>query len=105
MKLTELFEEAKTDLKYPYPDKERIYGVIPDIKYIPTEFLTPYEDLKSQWRTIREVMAADGKTEEQWAAWWLQGNKHPAKVYFSRDGLIIHDGHHRFIAAKILKIP
>lgn len=90
-----------------FTDDEEYFGIILGINYVPTEFLTPMENLKSQWATINAVMAGDGKTKEEWAAWWLSGNKHPAKIEWSRndDRMIIRDGHHRYIAAQILKIP
>lgn len=88
-----------------YPEGEKFYGIIPEIKYVPTDALTPYEDLKSQWRTIKSVMTDSNLTQEQWATWWLKGNPHPAEIYWENDGLVINDGHHRYIAAKILNVP
>jgi len=92
-----------------FREVEKYDGVIDGIRYVPTEAITPYEDLKSQWQTIRAVMKDDNKTEEQWAAWWLKGRENiPAEVqWWGSNGweLTLVDGHHRYIAAQILKVP
>lgn len=110
MRIKEIIkEEAVVSV---YPDNEKSYSVIQEIKYVPTEFLTPQEDLASQWRNIRYAMKDSGKTKEQWAAGWIGKNINPAKITWHKPPssygdavLLIIDGHHRYIAAKILNIP
>lgn len=90
-------------------DSEQYSGVIQGIKYVLTGALTPHEDLRVQWKTIREVMKDDGKTKEEWASWWMKGQENnPAEVHWwGNHGweLLLVDGHHRYIAAQILNIP
>jgi len=84
-------------------------GIIKDIKYVPTEALTPGEKLHTHWNTINAVAKQDGKTLEQWAEWWLAGMGRPPidVLWIGYNGwdLVIKDGHHRYLAAKILKRP
>ena len=103
MKVNEIITESAVA---NFPEDEEFYGIVPGLNYIPTDSLAPNEDLRSQWQTIKAVMADDGKTKEQWAAWWLGKNDRPAEIQWSNArGLLIYDGHHRYIAAKILNVP
>lgn len=96
------------------PGDELITGVVPEIKYMPPDDITPTEDMSTQKKNLRWYLEDNpGTTAEDWARWILnfkngKPSYDPVVVDWSgHEGWVfkILDGHHRWMSCKILGLP
>jgi hypothetical protein len=80
-------------------------GVISKIKFVNSRMIVPSEkEFVDQKQSVRWWLEDNpGKTKEDWAKYWISNAK-PIPVTWQGDtwDMHIHDGHHRFLAYKIL---
>ena len=84
---------------------ELFRGVIPQIKYLNARMIIA-KDLSTQLQSVRWWLQDNpGKTKEDWAKYWIRNAK-PIPVTWQGEtwDMHIHDGHHRFLAYKILEL-
>lgn len=99
------FSEIIAESNYLLSESETFSGVIPKLKYLNSHMITPEsEELVDQLQSIRWWLQDNpGKTKEDWAKYWLAKAK-PIPVTWAGDtwDMHIYDGHHRYLAYKIL---
>jgi len=90
--------------------EDQLNGVLSEIRFMPTDDLTPEENMRTQQSNMNNWLASSpGKTAVDWAKWFL-GNSKPRPVEVSWQGFEgwtfrLIDGHHRLLACQTLGMP